>query len=158
MITSISITYDGLGSGDLRRKDIECQLMKKVKVRLMAYKGAFDNVFSPEDLHKAKLNGTLPKGYSVHHIYPLCSREATFSLSNMVVMENKAHKFLHDCLYSPAISRCAEGQSCCIWLPKMDIDNLVTYDSIRPFIEAWIENETRMGRMKSIKYLQRQKE
>lgn len=143
---SIEITYEGLGAGDIKRKDVVCHLMKSVKVRILAYKGAFDGVFSPEELHKAKVKGTLPKGYSVHHIYPLCSKEGTFTLSNMVVMEDRAHRWLHNAMYSPSISKCEAGQRCCVWIPDMDIDKLVKYNDILPFITSWNDNQIRLGR------------
>lgn len=142
----LRLTYDGLGSGDVRRKDIECQLMKKVKVRLLAYKGVFDNIFSAAEVHKAKVDGTLPKGYSVHHIIPLCTKEATYDMKNMVVTEDMAHKILHDAIYSPILCKCKDGESCCILIPDIDTEKILTQADILPFIISWDENEKRMGR------------
>lgn len=134
---SLELTYDGLGSGDAKRKDVLCGLMKKVKVKYLAYLGSFNGVFSPLEIHRAKIDGVLPTGYSVHHIFPLCSKESTFDLNNMVVIENKAHKFIHDNLITPVLRLCKEGDSCSVWIPDMDKNKLITYESIVPFIEAW---------------------
>ena len=150
---SLKLTLDGLGSGDVKRKDVLCGLMKKVKVKYLAYIGSFNGVFSPLEIHRAKTDGVLPNGYSIHHVIPLCTRETTFDLNNMVVIDNRAHKFIHDCLITPVLKLCKEGESCSVWIPDMDRNMLITYESIMPFIESWKENEIRLGRMKSIKFL-----
>ena len=134
---SLELTYDGLGSGNVKRKDVLCGLMKKVKVKYLAYLGSFNGAFSPLEIHRAKTDGVLPKGYSIHHVIPLCTRETTFDLNNMVVIDNKAHKFIHDCLITPVLKLCKEGESCNVWIPDFQPNELFTMEKLQPFIDSW---------------------
>ena len=138
---SLELTLDDYGMGLQRRKDHAFNVMSKAKVRILAYYGAFDGIFNHEQKRQAKLFGALPKGYDVHHIIPLCCENTSYFLSNMVVMETSAHKWLHRNIINPQLAKCQPHQSCSVWIPDFNYNELFTMEKLQPFIESWTEHQ-----------------
>lgn len=152
---SLELTLDEFGAGQKRRNDHAFNVMSKAKVRILAYYGAFDGVFNHDERRKAKLFGALPKGYEVHHIIPLSCQNTSYFLNNLLVIEESAHRWLHRNLYQPQLNLCQPYQSCSIWIPDFNLNELFTMEKLQPFINDWNEYQQRyhLG-----KYKQRQKE
>ena len=137
VMRSLKLTLDDYGIGKQRRKDHAFNVMSKAKVRVLAYYGAFDSVFNHAQRREAKLFGTLPNGYDVHHIVPLACEDTSYFLSNMVVMETSAHKWLHRNIYNPQLAKCKPHQSCSVWLPDFPTNEIFTMEKLQPFIDSW---------------------
>ena len=136
-VKSLELTYGGLGTGDLKRKEIESAIMRKAKIKMLAYQGAFNDLFTHEQIYKAKKFGYLPDGYEVHHIVPLCCTNTSYDLNNMVVIDKRSHTWIHNNLYTPSLAMCKEGQSCAVWVPAFDPTKVFTHKDLEPFIHEW---------------------
>ena len=120
-------------------------ILRKAKIKMVAYKGGFDGICSKREIAEAKKKGLCPTGFEVHHVIPLNCKESTLSVDNMVIIDSKAHKWLHDNLYTPALIKCQEGQYCYIRIPDMDKDKAITIKDIQPFIDAYNDNQRRIA-------------
>ena len=115
---------------DVRRKSIENQILKKAKIRIVAYKGGFDGLVSKEEIYNAKVRGLMPQGFETHHIIPMCCRNTRMTLDNMVIVDSATHKFLHRYVYDKALNKCTPGQMTTVFLPDFDINKVLRYDLI----------------------------
>ena len=138
-VKSINMTLEETGESQKKRLDYENIFLRKAKIKVLAYKGAFDGIFTPAQIRDAKIKGNLPNGYAVHHIYPLGTKEAKFDLDNMVIMDKRTHNYFHREIYDPALKKCKPGQSCSIWLPDMDTTKVITWKDIEVFAREYIE-------------------
>lgn len=43
---NLELVFDSVGMSDVRRKSIENQILKRAKIRIVAYKGGFDGLVS----------------------------------------------------------------------------------------------------------------
>ena len=140
---SLELTLDDYGMGLQRRKDHAFNVMSKAKVRILAYYGAFDGIFNHAQRREAKLFGALPDGYDVHHIVPLACENTSYFLSNLIVMETSAHKWLHRHIYNPQLALCQPHQRCSVWIPDFPTNELFTMEKLQPFINDWTEDQNR---------------
>lgn len=136
---SIRLTLDEAGESQKKRDAYENEFLRKAKIRIMAYQGKFDGIWTPEEIRAAKLKGNVAHGYTVHHIYPLGTKEARFDLDNLVVMDRKTHNYLHREVYDPSLRKCKAGMSCSIWLPDMDVTKLIRWDDIKDWAQEYAE-------------------
>lgn len=136
---SLILTLCGAGESQKKRDAYDNEFLRKAKIRIMAYKNAFDGIWTPDEIRQAKLKGNIAKGYNVHHIRPLGTEESTFDLDNMVVMDRRSHTWLHREIYDPALSLCQVGQSCAIWLPEMDVNKVIRWQDIEEFAKEYTE-------------------
>lgn len=143
-MNNVELILDDVGAGFKKRNDPQNTILRKAKVRIMAYQGAFDGLFNDDERKSARKFGLLPDNFEVHHIVSLCCKNTSFELSNMIVMDKAAHKWLHKNIYSPQLAMCKPGQSCSIWLPEMDVSQVITIDRLQPFIDAWTAYQSRM--------------
>lgn len=140
----VELILDDVGAGFKKRNDPQNTILRKAKVRIMAYQGAFDGIFTDEQRKSARKFGLLPDNFEVHHIISLCCKNTSFELSNMIVMDKAAHRWLHKNIYGPRLAMCKVGQSCNIWLPEMDVSQVMTIDRLKPFIDAWTTYQSRI--------------
>lgn len=141
---NVHLILDDSGMGLKRRSDPQNLILRKAKVRIMAYQGAFDELLNSEQRRSARKFGSLPDEYDVHHIISLCCKNTTYELSNMLVIDKPAHKWLHKNIYTPQLALCQPGQSCSIWLPDLDVTQVMTMNKLMPFINEWTAYQSRM--------------
>ena len=140
---NLELILDKVGEADIKRKSIENQLLKKVKVQLVAYKGGFDGLVEGRELHLAKIRGILPKGFEVHHIIPLCCKNTQISLENMVIMDSASHRLLHRYIYDRALSLAREGQLVCVFIPDFNLDTVSTFKRFEPKFLQYLKERQR---------------
>ena len=140
---SITLILDEEGTSQIRRKDSDNIILRKAKLKMLAYKGAFDGLISQREIAEAK-KGLCPKGFEVHHIIPLNCKNTESTIPNMVVIEESAHTWLHNNIYTPALMKCKPGQMCIINLPDFDRQQVLTLAKIQPFIDSYLENQRRI--------------
>lgn len=75
-----------------KRRDFSSKF-RQAFISYCAYKGYFDDIFSQEQIEKAK-KGKLPSGLTVHHITPLGGGGIN-DFSNLCVISKKFHTFLN---------------------------------------------------------------
>ena len=136
----LELTRDYDGVSDDRRKDTDNLILRKAKIKMIAYKGGFDRYCNPREIADAK-NGFCPKKFEVHHIIPLNCMNTSFQLDNMVVIERNAHTWLHRNIYTPALEKCLPGQFCYILMPDIDPSKILTWNDIYPFVVSFDRNE-----------------
>ena len=140
---NVHLTLDDYGMGQKRRSDHCYNVMSKAKVRILAYYGAFDGLFNHDEKRQAKLFGALPDKYAVHHIIPLSCENTNYFLSNLLVIDETSHKWLHKHIYTPQLALCKPHQSCSIWLPEFNLNEVLTIEKLQPFINDWNEYQQR---------------
>lgn len=141
---NVELILDDAGASVRKRNDPQNTILRKAKVRIMAYQGAFDGIFTDDERKSARKFGLLPDNFEVHHIVSLCCKNTSFELSNMVVMDKAAHKWLHRNIYNPQLALCKPGQSCSIWLPEINVSQVLTMERLQPFIDSWTAYQSRL--------------
>ena len=142
----LELILDDPGISKTRRSDTDNIILRKAKIKMLAYKGKFDG-FKQWEIKEAK-EGLCPRGIEVHHIIPLNCKNTRIDLDNMVVIDKKSHNWLHNNIYTPSLSKCQVGQSCFIWLPDMNTGEIITWSDIFPFVVIFEKEKQRL--MKSI--------
>ena len=132
----LELILDAQGMSRERREDTDNIILRRAKIKMLAYKGKFDKYCKPWDIAQAR-EGLCPRGFEVHHIIPLCCSNTRIELDNMVVIDKKSHNWLHTNIYTPALTKCEVGQSCYIQLPDMDTREIITWDTILPFVVSF---------------------
>lgn len=141
---SLLLTRDVDGASSEKRKDTDNIILRRAKIRMLAYKGAFDNYCNQYEIAEAK-KGFCPNGFEVHHIIPLNCSNSTLEIDNMLVIDKKAHTWLHNNIYSPALAKCEVGQDCKIFLPDYDPKEVLTWEKIQPFVRMFQFEISRMS-------------
>lgn len=142
---TLELILDESGKGKERRRDTDNTLLRQAKIKMLAYKGEFDKYCSAFEVADAK-KGYCPHQFEVHHIIPLVCSNTSFTLNNMVIIEKKAHSWLHKNIIDPALARCKVGQSCSVFIPDFDTEKIMTVAEMMPFIHSFEANKRRIAR------------
>lgn len=104
----------------MRRQHFERQYYENGKpiqlVKIMAEKGLLNGYFSNKCLKTAQKQGILPEGYQIHHIIPI-KLGGSDELSNLCLVEEKTHAYLHKFIYQQILNLLADGDEGIVVLP-----------------------------------------
>lgn len=140
---NLELILDDVGMGEIRRNSLENKILHDAKVRIMAYKGCFDGLATPREIHLAKIKGVIPKGFEIHHIIPLCCKNTSIALDNMVIMDSSSHRFLHRHIYDRQLSRCIRGGMACVFVPDFDLWRIARYETFDETFLRYIKQRQR---------------
>lgn len=78
--------------------------VKRLFIAFCAYEGYFDDIFTKQEIKKAK-KGYLPEDCDVHHKIPLSGTNDLFvnDFTNLVVLHKETHKKLNKYVLAPQI-------------------------------------------------------
>ena len=139
----LELILDECGTSHIKRSDTDNVILHRAKIQMLAYKGKFDKFCSNREVSEAK-DGFCPRGFEVHHIIPLNCQNTSLEMDNMVVIDKKAHTWLHKNIYTPSLEKCEPGQFCYITLPDIDPSEILTWNHIFPFVVSYERNQRRL--------------
>ena len=139
---TVTLDLDKEEVGQAKMRSPENIILREAKIKILAYKGAFQGLADENEIARSK-KGQIPHNFDIHYLVPLSCKNAEIAITNMVVMEKKACQWLRNHLYQPSIRKCGRGNSCVVYTPELDVNKVVTFQDIRPFIESYESNAQR---------------